>query len=390
MAKTYAQMTDVIATAANIGAISLAPDDVLFVGPKATVVATGASSDGIRAARGSTVMINGAVFGANDGIEARAGANVETAHITVGIGAEVTGGASGIHMTGILGTVMNAGTITGAMAIWFEQGKADVYNSGHLYSSGRKEAVHFSGDGNRLRNLGTVTALGDNAIVGGAGADNVINKGQIVGAVDLKAGDDRFENIGDFEQVFGGDGNDTLISSAPFQAGVVPGANQAGLLSGGNGDDVLRAFAGVLQGDAGNDRLVIDGQAEAAGGAGNDIITFSASSRSGSVIRFAEDGDANFDRLRHFHGSKSNDFPDVIALDQRYFTALAVGDLSVTAFCLGSAAINANQHIIFDSSNRTIWYDRDGSGSATATRIAVIDSFVDTTTGIANNNFTVF
>ena len=63
--------------------------------------------------------------------------------------------------------------------------------------SGAGAGVRFTGGGtNRLENGGTITALSGVAIKGGDGAEEIINSGTLVGAVNLAGGNDRVEISG--------------------------------------------------------------------------------------------------------------------------------------------------------------------------------------------------
>ena len=81
--------------------------------------------------------------------------------------------------------------------------------------SGEGAGVRFTGGGtNRLENSGTITALSGVAIVGGDGAEEIVNTGTLIGSVSLGAGNDRVEisGAGDISGATfdGGEGDDTF------------------------------------------------------------------------------------------------------------------------------------------------------------------------------------
>ena len=82
--------------------------------------------------------------------------------------------------------------------------------------SGDGAGVRFTGGGtNRLENSGTITALSGVAIVGGDGAEEIVNTGALIGSVSLGAGNDRVEisgagDISDASSFDGGEGDDTF------------------------------------------------------------------------------------------------------------------------------------------------------------------------------------
>ena len=63
---------------------------------------------------------------------------------------------------------------------------------------------------------------------------------------------------------------------------------------------------------------------------------------------------------------------DLIMLDRAIFGAVNAGTLSGSAFVAGTAAIDADDRIIYDSATGEIFYDADGNGSSAAILFAKV------------------
>ncbi|WP_421868340.1 calcium-binding protein [Pararhizobium sp.] len=144
-----------------------------------------------------------------------------------------------------------------------------------------------------------------------------------------------------------GFGNTDIVKNIPNVIGTkfndqIFGGNHANDLSGGAGND-------LIGGGLGNDVL--------RGGTGND--TFFFNSRLGS---------ANIDAITDFVVAN-----DTIRLENAVFTALSVtGKLAAAAFHIGSAAADASDRIIYDSTTGAVSYDKDGTGAAAAVQFATV------------------
>ncbi|MBC6431555.1 calcium-binding protein [Nostoc sp. HG1] len=134
-----------------------------------------------------------------------------------------------------------------------------------------------------------------------------------------------------FDNVFGGNGNDRLTGNA--------GVN---VLNGGAGDDNLDGRDGndILIGGFGKDIL--------AGGGGADIFRYNSASEGGDIIN-----DLNASQGDKIQVSASG-----------FGGGLVVGLLQPSQFTLGSAFTNTTQRFRFDTNGSTLFFDRDGSGSA--------------------------
>ncbi|MGQ0590237.1 MAG: calcium-binding protein, partial [Sphingosinicella sp.] len=139
----------------------------------------------------------------------------------------------------------------------------------------------------------------------------------------------------------------------------VLGNNGANTLSGGGGNDVIAGFAGsdiLLGGDA-DDQLN--------GGAGYDILNGGAGA---DRFVFADAfGPALADRIQDFVSGL-----DRIFIDNAVFTDLPNGALAAGAFRTGSAALDADDRIIYNPASGALLFDADGNGAGAAVQFAVL------------------
>jgi hypothetical protein len=122
-------------------------------------------------------------------------------------------------------------------------------------------------------------------------------------------------------------------------------------LIGGAGKDTLRGGAGndTIRGGAGADRLT--------GGSGSDTFRFETSLAAGGA-----------DAITDFNADA-----DTIALALPVFTQVgATGLLAPDAFYTGTAAHDATDRIIYNTTTGSLMYDPDGSGGQAATTFATV------------------
>ncbi|MGO4841604.1 calcium-binding protein, partial [Rhizobiaceae sp. 2RAB30] len=65
---------------------------------------------------------------------------------------------------------------------------------------------------------------------------------------------------------------------------------------------------------------------------------------------------------------------DTIHLDNAVFTKLGAGALNAANFRLGAAAVDANDHVIYNRSTGVLSYDADGNGAGAAVQIALLSN----------------
>lgn len=212
--------------------------------------------------------------------------------------------------------------------------------------------------GNKWDNV--ITGLkGDDVLIGAGGADKLDggegndtasyagSKGVTASLANpaVNTGDAKGDTYISIENLTGSSLRDTLIGDS--------GANK---ISGGGGNDTLYGGLGadILTGGTGKDRFVFD-------------TTPSAS---------------NVDTIVDFNVKE-----DKIWLDSKIFSAVASGStVSSSMFYIGSAAHDANDQIIYDSTNGKLYYDEDGSGAAAAVQFAELQPGLSLTA----TNFVLF
>ncbi len=380
----------------------LTGNDDLNVASGVTLISL--TSDAILANSGQhQITVSGVVMAHDDAINTIGCEQAQT--VVIQAGGVVLGGytrveedGDGVILDGIDSTLVNHGTIiangSGLSLFVRDAGTTTVTNSGFI--SGEKYGIwnKFGIGVLNVTNTGTIESPGA-AFFGGTATDNLTNSGTFLGDVRLNGGDDTYIGLGGsvVGQIHGGDGNDrfvlgnaadrvdggfgidTLDFSAVTVALVVDlanGTNNRGLpalgdsysnieiVQGGTKADVIRGDAAdnVLYGNNGSDRLNGGaGQDILIGGTGGDILT----GGTGSDI-FVFNSQAEFrDQITDF--SIEEDFLrfDARAIGLGNF----MGGLDPSRFhsSTTNAAADALDRLIFRTTDATLWFDRDGSGT---------------------------
>jgi len=251
------------------------------------------------------------------------------------------------------------GTDTVSSSVGFSLG-ANVENLTLTGSSG------IDATGNGLANL-LVGNSGANQLNGAAGADEMRGG----------AGNDLYivDNAGDVVVEAAGNGTDTVNSSVSFTlsanvetlvltgTGAINGTgnNGANTITGNGASNTLSGVGGadILTGGGGADNLY--------GGAGHDDLTGGSGA---DRFRFdsAPSAATNVDDILDF-----NVADDSLYLDRDVFTGLAAdGALAAGAFRAGTAALDADDRILYDAATGHILYDADGIGGAAAILFATV------------------
>jgi Ca2+-binding RTX toxin-like protein len=237
----------------------------------------------------------------------------------------LSGGLGIASAPGLVTHLVNSGTIRGfASIVGAGVGALDLQNAGKL--------------------------IGD-ILLTATENDTLVNSGSIGGAVHLGSGNDIFNGTGGTSgAVFGEGGNDTLTGGSA--ADTLDGGAGNDTIAGGLGADTLTGGAGVdkLNGGLGNDRLT--------GGAGIDAFVFDTKPNAAT----------NRDLVTDFqHGV------DKFQLENSVFTKLGNAlHLNPAFFHLGTAAADANDHIIYDRAHGNLFYDSNGNTAGGVTLFAVL------------------
>ncbi|WP_312895144.1 M10 family metallopeptidase C-terminal domain-containing protein [Microvirga sp.] len=131
-------------------------------------------------------------------------------------------------------------------------------------------------------------------------------------------------------------------------------------MTGGRDDDFLVGGAGndSLSGGRGDDSFI--------GGGGNDVLT-GGTGDDAFIFAAPLDAAGNVDRIRDFRASD-----DTLRLDNAVFVGLTDGALSATAFALSSAAVEADDRVIYDQSTGNLFFDADGGARDNQTLFATL------------------
>jgi Ca2+-binding RTX toxin-like protein len=171
--------------------------------------------------------------------------------------------------------------------------------------------------------------------------------------LDGGAGNDRIASLAGDDVVLGGTGKDA-----------VDGGSGIDRIQGGTGIDRLFGAAGadIIRGGADSDYINGGGGVDVLfGGAGNDCFIFAAPLSKGHrdvIVDFSNSGGDN----------------DTFFLNHRYMPALGPDRhvLEDAFFREGRAALDVNDHIIYDSSNGALYYDANGNAAGGMALLATL------------------
>ena len=193
---------------------------------------------------------------------------------------------------------------------------------------------------------------GNDYLAGGTGADRMFGG----------TGNDTFyvDDAGDVVIEGGGEGVDRVAAIVSYQ--LAGGADVQILEAVTLGDTAPLQLVGneigqVVVGNAGDNLL--DG-----GGGRDELIGLGGA----DTFRFATAlGLGNIDHIQDFVSGT-----DRFALDDAVFTALTAGPLPAGAFVVGTAALDADDRIVYDQAAGRLLYDSDGNGAAAAVAFATV------------------
>ncbi|MBD2204484.1 beta strand repeat-containing protein [Calothrix sp. FACHB-168] len=366
-------------------------------------------ADSISGGIGNDTLIGGA---GNDSINGGAGNDI----ITQGSGADTVDGGVGIDT--LIDADLSADTIGRVLTIDGST-QATIVTGSNTYQGFEFLRNITAGSGNDNISY-TSTTVENNNVKGGAGNDTV-NGGAGNDSIEGGSGNDSLIGGTGNDSLNGGTGNDTLIGGTGNDIYVVDsvgdviqetstlsteidtvnasisytlGANLEKLtLTGsaainGTGNSLNNTITGnsgnnSLTGGSGNDSLTGGGGNDILiGGTGNDTLTGGTGVDSFRFNAISE----GIDTIKDFSTVNG----DVIQISAVGFGGgLAVGTLSAALFISGagvSAATNASQRFIYNSTNGSLFFDADGNGSSFATtQIAILSGAA----ALSNSNIVV-
>ncbi len=212
------------------------------------------------------------------------------------------------------------------------------------------EAINLTGNGFNNTLIGN---NGNNLLNGNGGADTMTGL----------AGDDTYvvDNAGDVVNEVSGEGNDLVFTQVSYT--LAAGKSVETLSTSNNsGTGAINLtgneLANTLIGNFGVNQL--DGKE------GNDTLN-GLNGADGFAFTTAL-GANNVDTIIGF---VSGD--DTIFLDDAIFTALGLGGLAPGAFVVGTAALDADDRIIYNSATGALSYDADGNGAGAAVQFATLN-----------------
>ncbi len=215
--------------------------------------------------------------------------------------------------------------------------------------------------------------LTTNAVSGGGGTDVISGIENVIGG---SAADNITGSAGD-NVIAGGLGNDTLNGAGGNDTLSYDGIATAvtvnlatNTATGGGGTDTISNFENIRGGSAGDTLTGNTGANVIDGGLGNDILAGFVDTSADVFVFSAALGAANIDQVVDF-----NPIYDTVQLKATAggpFAGLAIGALADTAFVSGSAAVDVDDRIIYNSATGALYHDADGSGAGLAVQFATI------------------
>jgi Ca2+-binding RTX toxin-like protein len=369
----------------------------------------------------SAVLNNGTISAAVDGIQMGLEGWEDPAlekDMTVTNNGLIAAERVGVYLSGVDLTVTNTGTITGMIGVRLNDTSGFEVGSG--YSSrltntgtivGRDIGVQMFGgpaaEYQTIHNMGTIIGVGGAAIKIAGIDTTIVNSGRIVGDVYLfgeynvfdgragivagtiygSGGTDKLV-VGSGRDVFDGGGEDdrdqvifSTVAGVHFAldgsfagTGVTVGdtyTNIEGLVGSNTGADRLRGDANgnSLRGRGGDDTLAGvqgddtlnggDGRDTMSGGAGADHFIYYGLGHAGDVITDFQGGPSGGDSIDLVEAALAGSGLDVGILAARHFRARA-----------DNVAQDADDRVIFRTTDTTLWFDKNGNAPGGLTLIA--------------------
>jgi len=318
----------------------------------ANLNATGNTLDNVLTGNAGNNLLNGVV-----GADTLAGGLGDDSYVVDNVGdsiVEAAGAGAGSDSASVL--IVTAG-VTYVLGDNVESATIMSSAAVHLTGNDSDNLLTGNGAGNRLEGgAGNDTLdgkLGNDTLVGGTGDDIYL-----VGSI----GDVLIEEAGagtDLARVAIGVAGTTYVLGENVEEAILV-SSIAVNVSGNALDNRLTGnlAANKLLGGAGADTL--------AGGLGVDYLT--GGDGNDMFVMNTRGGGTNIDRIADFVH-----LADVIALESLIFDTLgATGALAAGAFRTGSAAVDGDDRVIYNTQSGALYFDADGSGSGSAVLFAIL------------------
>lgn len=310
-----------------------------------------------------------------------------------------------VYLTGSGTVFTNHGAVRGedaGVALLANSGTSHVFNTGTIDGSYSGLSLFGSAQASVV-NTGTIHGE-KYSVYGNAGAVTLINKGTLVGDVRLSTAADSYDGRGGFVvgDILGNDGNDVFIpglgeeniyggngiDTVDFRrAGAISVAlDESGVNGGTASGDVYTSIENLFGSSRGSDRLVGDAAANTIrgfggadsiwggnggdylfGGSGLDVLTGGAGNDQFCFSSLADCGDT----IQDFGKVSGND--DGFRISAAGFGGgLSAGSLSSARFQsrADNHAQDSNDRFIFRTTDKTLWFDANGSASGGLTLVA--------------------
>lgn len=299
-------------------------------------------------------------YDGDDSIEGNGGDDV----LRGGLGADTLSGGDGTDWIRYLDSATGVTLDLTAGANGFQQAsggdaEGDVLSGfENAYGSDFGDVISGNDDKNYI-----LAYAGDDSVDAGAG-DDTIRGGEGADTMDGGEGADILQYSGStagvninlnedgsgMQQASGGDAQGDVISGFEH----VYATNHNDNLTGNDDRNTLYGYGGddTIEGGDGKDVL--------RGGTGADVFVFKSDLIAG-----------NEDRIIDYEAGQ-----DQLHLDSSVFAALSAGALDANQFHSNTTGLaeDANDRIIYDSSNGQVYYDADGTGSAEAVLFVTLTS----------------
>jgi Ca2+-binding RTX toxin-like protein len=332
--------------------------DGVYIGPTVTVSVAGDRGVFMQSS-GHHAIIHGTVISTTNVSLRVGGSTAGLGHvIEIGEGGHVASLSDAVYALQAWGsgtTINNAGTIFGlggGITINADSTTTTttIINSGTI-KAGTIGLINSGAEKMLVLNSGLISS-NFTAIEGAGNIDSIGNSGRIEGMVALGGGNDSYSGASGhlIGKLYGEAGADTAIGGTDDDW--FDGGSENDTLIGNGGNDTLVGGTGQdkLYGTTGNDTLT--------GGIGVDYFIFNTTPNAAT----------NRDTVADFvHGG------DKFWMENAVFTKLgAAGALNPAFFRLGPAALDADDHIVYDHTTGNLFYDSNGSAAGGVMQFATL------------------